>query len=49
MRAEVSGPDEIAEAFAALRHEHEWDDTRPSIEFYRRQGEIVLYWPVKAG
>lgn len=47
-RAKVSAPGEIADAFAALRVEHHWDDRRPSIEFYRSQREILLYWPIGA-
>ena len=45
-KAKVRTSDEIAEAFAVLRAEHEWDNTRPSIEFYRSEREILLYWPI---
>jgi len=39
---------EIEGAFAALQDANEVDPTRPSIEFYRSQRELVLYVPIIA-
>ena len=36
----------IAPAFEALGERHSVDPARPSIEFYRRSDEFVLYLPV---
>lgn len=36
----------IASTFEAMVARHGGDPTRPSIEFYRRRAEIVLYLPV---
>lgn len=45
-RAKISAVDDIAATFQAMRAEHVWDPERPSIEFYRSAGEILLYWPI---
>ena len=34
------------EQFDAMAAEHAWDETRPSIEFYRSLRELILYLPV---
>ncbi len=39
-------PSKIRVGFAELAGRHAPDRTRPSIEFYRRQNEVVLYLPV---
>lgn len=39
-------PDMIKDGFADLAGRHAPDRTRPGIEFYRRQGEVILYLPV---
>ena len=36
----------IGEQFDAMAAEHPWDETRPSIEFYRSLRELILYLPV---
>jgi hypothetical protein len=36
----------IGEQFDAMAAEHSWDETRPSIEFYRSLRELILYLPV---
>jgi hypothetical protein len=38
---------EIGKTFQRMRQESEHDLTRPSIEFYRSQRELVLFLPVK--
>jgi hypothetical protein len=38
--------DEIAPTFQMLVEQAEQDETRPSIEFYRRRDEIDLLLPV---
>jgi hypothetical protein len=35
----------IGAEFHAMAAEHPWDETRPSIEFYRSLRELVLYLP----
>lgn len=40
--------DEIGPAFEAMAAEHPDDRTRPSIEFYRSQRELILLLPVQA-
>jgi hypothetical protein len=42
----VSTPDDIPVAMQSLIAEHGFSDGHPSIKFYRREGEIRLYWPV---
>jgi len=44
-RAKISAVDNIAATFQAMRAEHVWEKERPSIEFYRSETEILLYWP----
>jgi len=39
--------DKIAEVFDALATKYKADVTRPSLEFYRSQRELILYLPVK--
>ena len=41
------GPENIAATFARLASEHAEDPTRPCIEFYRREGEVILLMPVR--
>ena len=36
----------IGGEFNAMVAEHSWDETRPSIEFYRSLRELVLYLPI---
>ena len=36
----------IAPTFEAMRARHRVDSSRPSIEFYRRHDELVLYLPI---
>ena len=36
----------IGAEFDAMVAEHSWDETRPSIEFYRSLREMVLYLPI---
>lgn len=38
---------EIGKTFERMRRENEQDMSRPSIEFYRSQRELVLFLPVK--
>ena len=38
--------DQIAPAFQTLAEQAEVDETRPSIEFYRRRDEIDLFLPI---
>jgi len=38
---------EIGKTFQRMRQENEHDETRPSVEFYRSQRELVLLLPVK--
>lgn len=38
---------EIGKTFQRMREENEHDTSRPSIEFYRSQRELVLFLPVK--
>lgn len=38
---------EIGKTFQRMREENEHDPSRPSIEFYRSQRELVLFLPVK--
>lgn len=38
---------EIAKTFRSMAEERERDSTRPSIEFYRSEKELVLFLPVK--
>jgi hypothetical protein len=40
---------EIGETFAAMAAEYPVDPTRPGIEFYGGQKELILYMPVKSG
>jgi hypothetical protein len=40
-------PPEIGRTFQRMREECEPDTSRPSIEFYRSQKELVLFLPVK--
>lgn len=37
---------EIGETFAAMAAEYPIDPTRPEIEFYRSQKELILYMPI---
>lgn len=37
---------QIAPAFDAMAQQHRVDPSRPSIEFYRRHDEFVLYLPI---
>jgi predicted transcriptional regulator YdeE len=39
--------DRIAPAFDEMATAHDHDDSRPSIEFYRSQRELILLLPVK--
>ncbi len=39
----------IAPTFDALAREHRVDPSRPSVEFYRRHEEFLLYLPVLEG
>ena len=36
----------IGEEFDAMSDEHSWDETRPSIEFYRSRRDLILYLPI---
>ena len=36
----------IGAEFDAMVEEHSWDETRPSIEFYRSLRELILYLPI---
>ena len=36
----------IGDEFDAMDTEHSWDETRPSIEFYRSRRELILYLPI---
>ena len=38
---------EIGKTFQRMSEENEHDTTRPSIEFYRSQRELILFLPVK--
>jgi hypothetical protein len=38
---------EIKERFMAMAGESNYDDSRPSIEFYRSMRELILYSPIK--
>ena len=38
---------EIGKTFQRMSQENERDVSRPSIEFYRSQRELVLFLPVK--
>lgn len=38
---------EIGKTFQRMREENEHDVSRPSVEFYRSQRELVLFLPVK--
>jgi hypothetical protein len=40
---------EIGQIFSALAAEHPRDPTRPNIEFYRSQKELLLFMPVMSG
>lgn len=40
------GPDAIRTAILALRHTHQTDDSRPDIEFYRSETDMLVYVPV---
>ena len=37
----------IGAEFDAMVAEHPWDETRPSIEFYRSLRELILYLPIR--
>ena len=37
----------LIEKFEKMAKEHEVDKTRPSIEFYRRHDDLILYLPIK--
>jgi len=39
---------EIGKTFAAMAAEYPVDPTRPEIEFYRSQKELILYIPIKS-
>jgi hypothetical protein len=38
---------EIGMTFQRMREENEQDTSRPAIEFYRSQRELILFFPVK--
>ena len=40
---------EIGKTFAAMAAEYPVDPTRPNIEFYRSQKELILFLPIKSG
>ncbi len=37
----------LIEKFEKMSKEHEPDKTRPSVEFYRRHDDLILYLPIK--
>lgn len=37
----------LVEKFEKMSQEHEADKTRPSVEFYRRHDDLILYLPIK--
>lgn len=37
----------LIEKFEKMTQEHEADKTRPSVEFYRRHDDLILYLPIK--
>lgn len=38
---------ELVAKFEAMAKEHKEDKTRPSVEFYRRHDDLILYLPIK--